>query len=73
MLCGQYAGKSLVEVYRGLWGTYPNIEVELVVCYRLDVESYGWYCGDDFADLLNALAYLSLLTLFRALIYLQSV
>jgi hypothetical protein len=39
----------------GLW-TYPDVEVELVVCYGLDVESDGWYCGYDFADLEGTLA-----------------
>jgi hypothetical protein len=41
---------SVWIVSGGVW-THPDVEVELVVCYGLDVESDGWYCGYDFADL----------------------
>jgi hypothetical protein len=30
---------------------YPDIEVEIFVCYGFDIEAYRWYCGDYFADL----------------------
>lgn len=32
-------------------GAYPNIEVEILVVYGLDVEAYRWNCGNDFANL----------------------
>lgn len=31
--------------------TYPNVEVEVLVCDRLDVEPDSRYRGDDLADL----------------------
>ena len=31
--------------------SYPDVEVEVLVCDRLDVESDGRYSGDDFTDL----------------------
>jgi hypothetical protein len=46
---------SVWIVSGGVW-THPDVEVELVVCYGLDVESDGWYCGYDFADLEGTLA-----------------
>jgi hypothetical protein len=33
------------------WETYPDVEVEVLVRYGFDVESYRGYCGDDLADL----------------------
>jgi len=38
----------------GLSGTYPDIEVEVLVIHRLDIEAYRWNGGDDFTDLLEA-------------------
>lgn len=32
--------------------TYPDVEIQVLVCYRLDVEAYCWYCCDYFANLL---------------------
>jgi hypothetical protein len=32
-------------------GTYPDVEVEVLVCYGFDVEAYCRYCGDYFANL----------------------
>ena len=32
-------------------GTYPDIEVEVLIIHRLDVEAYRWNGGDDFANL----------------------
>jgi hypothetical protein len=31
--------------------TYPDVEVEVLVRYGLDIEAYCWYCGHDLADL----------------------
>ena len=31
--------------------SYPDIEIEVLVSYRLDVEAYGWYRGHNLADL----------------------
>jgi hypothetical protein len=36
--------------------TYPDVKVEVLVGYRLDVESYCWYGGDYFANLCRLLA-----------------
>jgi hypothetical protein len=33
------------------WETYPDVEVEVLVRYGFDVESYSGYCGNDLADL----------------------
>jgi hypothetical protein len=30
---------------------YPDVEIEVLVCYRLDVEAYCWYGCDYLADL----------------------
>lgn len=34
-----------------LCGTYPDIEVEVLVIHRLDIEAYRWNGGNDFANL----------------------
>ena len=31
--------------------SYPDIEIKVLVSYRLDVEAYGWYRGHNLADL----------------------
>jgi hypothetical protein len=36
---------------RERWKTYPDVEIEVFVCYGFDVEAYCWYCGDYLADL----------------------
>ena len=33
--------------------TYPDVEVEVLICDRLNVEPNGRYCCDYFADLLR--------------------
>ena len=31
--------------------SYPDIEIKVLVSYRLDVEAYCWYRGHNLADL----------------------
>jgi hypothetical protein len=37
---------------------YPDVEVEVPVLHRLDVEAYRWYCCDYLTDLHKPLALL---------------
>jgi hypothetical protein len=49
---------------------YPDIEVEVLVLYRLDVEAYRRYCCDYLTDLRKLLA---LLHALKYVTYLQSI
>lgn len=31
--------------------TYPDVEIEILIIHRLDIEAYRWNGGDDFANL----------------------
>lgn len=43
-------GRDVCEV-DGRGDTYPDIEVEVFVVHRLDIEAYCWNGGNDFTDL----------------------
>jgi hypothetical protein len=55
------------------WDTHPDVEVEVLVRYRFDVESYRGYCGYDLADLDCPFSFVKSLEVGLASSYLQSV
>jgi hypothetical protein len=70
---GQRRGGVYGRALRMLWGgweTYPDVEVEVLVRYRFDVESYGGYCGDDLANLDCAVSFVRPSKIWRASAYL---
>lgn len=34
-------------------GLYPDIEIQISIHYRFDVEANGWYRGYNFSDLVH--------------------
>lgn len=57
---GDMLGGSMRKEGKEKKMAYPDVKVEVLICYRFDVEAYCRYCCDYFADLHPLVSGLSL-------------